>query len=213
VDIGACIAAFIALIQNKELRVQMGNAGRNRAMTEYDWGIIVRKYQELWGELAVRRLRDRETAPLKKGKPAIPLRLDPFTLFQEYPTAHIKRNCLFTLQAGKYQGWLEHISTSVMNNYVVAHGNLMLSRDEQKIIIDHLSKHESVTVADIVKLFPKAKEDVITCTIGWMGKSGIIAIQPLRQQSQVKHKEARTISQENAQLDQAGSLTAHQGGL
>jgi glycosyltransferase involved in cell wall biosynthesis len=202
VDIGACIAAFSALVQNTDLRMKMGSAGRERARKVYDWSVVVERYQELWRELAMRRLRDRETAPLKKRKPALPLRIDPFTLFQEYPTDHIRGNTLITLQAGKYQGWVEHITSSGMNNYMTANGNLMLSKDEQKVLVEYLKKHESTTVAEIAKLFPNTKENVISGTIGWMGKNGIISIRGAMHQEEINRPGLRAVPQEQDKVDQ-----------
>lgn len=176
VDIGRCIMAYLKLVQDKELRYKMGNAGRKRAQAEFDWSNVVRKYQELWDELAERRIRDVENAPRKKGKAPMPLRIDPFALFQEYPTGYITRDSLVTLQAGKIQGWIEHILSSGMNSYTVANMNLMLSKDEQAKIVEYLTMHEKSTIDQIAKLFPNKKEALIR-TIGWMGKNGIIAIQ------------------------------------
>lgn len=176
VDINACFIAYMQLVQNKELRLRMGSAGRQRARDEYDWGKVVRNYQELWRELGERRIRDAENAPARTGKVAMPLRQDPFTLFQEYPTGQITGESLITLQAGRIQGWVEHVSSSQMNNYIMADGSILLSRDEQAAIIKHLTVHESVTVADIAKLFSEDRNIVVRRTIGWMNKTGIVRV-------------------------------------
>jgi len=59
----------------------MGAAGRKRALEEFDWSVIVRRYQELWHELGERRRAAPPVAAL-----ANPRRRDPFWLFAEYPT-------------------------------------------------------------------------------------------------------------------------------
>jgi glycosyltransferase involved in cell wall biosynthesis len=173
IDIGACVAAYSKLIQNPELRQRMGAAGRQRACAEYDWSVVVGKYLGLWRELAQRRIRDVETVPRKQGKPAMPLRIDPFTLFQEYPTSQIANDSLIALQAGKARGWHENIAASVMNSFAA---KLLLTRDEQAIILEYLMKSEEATVGDIVKLFPEEREAIVVRSIGWMSKNGFIGI-------------------------------------
>lgn len=179
VDIGACAWAFDKLILDAELRQRMGRAGQQRAREKFDWSIVVRQYQDLWKELAERRARDSEIAPLKNGSPSIPLRIDPFTLFQEYPTGYITGNSTVTLRAGKIPGWLEHIAASAMNNYLLHNLSLFLAKGEIIAIMQYLTKHDKVTVEDLTALFPKKREAVIR-TLGWMGKTGMVMIQGTR---------------------------------
>ncbi|MGH6718544.1 MAG: glycosyltransferase family 4 protein, partial [Alphaproteobacteria bacterium] len=54
VDIGAATEAFARLIGDAELRRRMGAAGRARARADFDWGVVVRRYQDLWAALAER---------------------------------------------------------------------------------------------------------------------------------------------------------------
>lgn len=176
VDIASCVAAYSRLIQDKELRLKMGDAGRQRAQMEYDWSVIVRKYQELWQELAVIRGKDKEIAPVKEGQPPMPLRMDPFTLFREYPSGYIVDDSQIALQAGRIQGWLAHISSSVMNSFVGFNGNMLLTTDEQATIVEYLRSRQWVAVSEIMKLFPTHKAGSIKRTLGWMGKNAIIAI-------------------------------------
>lgn len=176
VDIGACVVAYTKLMEDTELRYKMGSAGKERVRADYEWSIVVKKYQELWAELAERRIRDVENVPLQKGKPSMPLRLDPFRLFQEYPTGHITADSIVALAAGKMKGWSQFISSSVMNSYITTNSKILLSPEEQEIIVERLQKCDSISVADIVQLFPRQREVVVRRSIGWMSKTGIIVI-------------------------------------
>ncbi len=51
IDIPRLQEYLLALAENMNLRMQMGEAGRARARTEFDWPGIIRKYEELWEEL------------------------------------------------------------------------------------------------------------------------------------------------------------------
>ena len=177
VDLGACVTAYVNLIQDKHLRSKLGAAGRRRAAEQYDWRQIVGKYQELWQELAQRRMQDTENAPRQKGKHSIPLRLDPFALFQEYPTGCINSESLLIPHNGNMQKSLEQISSSVMNSFAA---HLLLSKAEQVTVIEYLTQQGPVTVAEIIKLFPATRENQVLRTVGWMGKNGIIGIQVFR---------------------------------
>ena len=51
VDLDAYERALSALLTRPELRREMATASRARALREYDWRVIVRRYEELWEEL------------------------------------------------------------------------------------------------------------------------------------------------------------------
>lgn len=71
------------LANDRDLRVTMGKSGRSLVAEELDWKRIIPRYQALWGELAERRAAYLGTsAPM-----APPSALDPFTLFNAYPTS------------------------------------------------------------------------------------------------------------------------------
>lgn len=86
VDIAAAADAFSALIASPELRRTMGEAGRTRALAEYDWGKVIPRYQDLWAELAERRAADKEVAPRRSDRSGDPTRSDPYLTFAAYPT-------------------------------------------------------------------------------------------------------------------------------
>ena len=83
-------AALRNLVLNKSLREKMGRAGARRAREVYDWRLIIKQYQQLWGELAQRRRAawSGKAAQQYRGFPRHrhPQFLDPFALFESYPT-------------------------------------------------------------------------------------------------------------------------------
>jgi glycosyltransferase involved in cell wall biosynthesis len=91
VEAGALLERLTALIETPELRRRMGEAGRARARSEFDWSVIYRRYEALWGELG--RIRARGAADpalrLNAAPKASPVRPDPFTAFAHYPTHHV----------------------------------------------------------------------------------------------------------------------------
>lgn len=91
VDIHAAAKAYIALIEQKDLRYKMGRAARSRAEQIYDWKHIIHSYQDLWAELAAIRQSNTKSAVgvdniIVKNKPPL---TDPYLLFQHYPTSQL----------------------------------------------------------------------------------------------------------------------------
>lgn len=80
VDTRELTARMIALVQDPGLRARMGAAGQARARSDFDWSVVLDRFDELAGELT--RLRP-ATAPAA----AWPSRPDPFTLFGGFGSA------------------------------------------------------------------------------------------------------------------------------
>lgn len=94
VDIGAAADAVTALVTDEALRRRMGEAGRARARGVFDWAVIYRQYQELWGELNSRRLAaagdEQQQMRAQTLQRAAAARMDPFEAFEHYPTELLK---------------------------------------------------------------------------------------------------------------------------
>ena len=82
VDVPATAQALTALLGDPQRRAAMGAAGRARAKALFDWRVVIGRYQELWAEQAAIRQCGRRAAP--GGRPAHPLRDNPFLLFGHY---------------------------------------------------------------------------------------------------------------------------------
>jgi alpha-maltose-1-phosphate synthase len=85
VDVDAAAEAYRRLISDRDLRAQMGQSARKRAIAHFDWAVIRAKYVALWEELTERRRADpafhSRFFPRRR-----PDRADPFTMFATYPT-------------------------------------------------------------------------------------------------------------------------------
>lgn len=81
VDVGRLVDALVGLLGNDEQRRAMGAAAARHVRERFDWAVVLQQHQALWAELAVRRARAAEPAPLIH-----PLRPDPFRQFGGHPT-------------------------------------------------------------------------------------------------------------------------------
>ncbi len=92
------------LIDNADLRRRMGEAGRQRARETFEWSVVYRQYQALWGELNDRRRavsgRREDVARVAGAPRATAGRFDPFKTFAHYATGAISEATLARLAPG-----------------------------------------------------------------------------------------------------------------
>ena len=95
VDVEATAQAFIRLFASPELRKQMGEAGRVRARSIYDWAAIIPQYEALWAQLT--EIRKAQSPSLKPLPHPWPARMDPFYAFASYPTRLLTQDTVLSL--------------------------------------------------------------------------------------------------------------------
>ncbi|MFT5066137.1 MAG: glycosyltransferase involved in cell wall biosynthesis [Yoonia sp.] len=88
IDLPAYRDAFLALIENPEKRRVMGNAGRRHVQATFDWKAVMPQYLALADELANIRKGAVPSTTRLSSVAISPVEVDPFTLYQKYPTAH-----------------------------------------------------------------------------------------------------------------------------
>lgn len=106
-DIAQAAQAYVQLAQDPALRQRMGQAGRERARSTYDWARLIPQYTTLFAELGrVRQSSTAHDADWTQGAGAAhanwgqrhPRRSDPFHSFAHYPTQTL--NVTLTLRPG-----------------------------------------------------------------------------------------------------------------
>ncbi len=86
IDIQECINKLNHLIENKDKRKELGNNGQKRARNDFSWVKILDKYEELYDELDNIRVKESSQYKTIINKHYVSDRLDPFYLFDDYPT-------------------------------------------------------------------------------------------------------------------------------
>jgi glycosyltransferase involved in cell wall biosynthesis len=85
-------AALLRLCRNKELRRTMGMAGRKRAVAEFDWSHVIRRYEDMWQEQDQHRQSFFEAKHQTSLLPS-PAAYPPFDVtFRGYPTKWLNDN-------------------------------------------------------------------------------------------------------------------------
>jgi len=173
IDESTCVEAFVRLFNDRNLRKQMGDAGRRHVLKNFDWKHIIYRYQELWQELAERRKTDNESVPLKPDSPAIPLRQDPFRLFQEYPTGLINDATQIIAHTEPGSRTLEKVRSSKLFASAMP---LLLAENKCRNILRIAGQNSAVTVGELGKKLTADDQQKFYRSIAWLAKTGLIQI-------------------------------------
>lgn len=173
VDPEACAAAYARLVADEALRRRMGEAARARAVSEFDWRVIVGRYQALWAELAEIRKSAAESAPRAPLQPANPSRPDPYQAFAAYATAALSANDRVSLTPA---------TTTDAFDAVVGHALVGFAekvnppRAEMHRIIETIGRHEDATVATLARDWPEERRALYVRSLLWLAKLGLVRI-------------------------------------
>ncbi|MGZ9106762.1 MAG: glycosyltransferase family 4 protein [Rhodoplanes sp.] len=178
VDVEKAADSYARLATDSELRRTMGAAGRRRAEERYDWRVVIAAYHELWNELAERRRAAGQIPSRSPNAPADPLRDDPFTLFEGYPTEIIGLDAVVSLAPGVDTGAdaaarLAHVRRLHMNEFAA---RLLASGEDRKAALHHLAERGPCAVGDLLALFPGDRARLMHRTLGWLAKYGFVRI-------------------------------------
>ncbi|MFN3511737.1 MAG: glycosyltransferase family 4 protein [Phenylobacterium sp.] len=172
IDHQAAVEALVALVTDADLRRRMGEAGRRRAQAVFDWSAVIPLYQAFWGELAERRAQ--ATAPAG-GIADNPRRLDPFTLFQSYPTELLGPDSV--LQAEPGMDW--PAADDRLSGPLATLGAWALpQKSEMEQVFGSVAHHGEARVADLVGLFPPARHSFVERGLLWLVKYRILRVRP-----------------------------------
>lgn len=169
VDIDAAKEAFCRLFSSRELRIQMGQAGRKRAVTDYDWKSIIPRYESLWDRLNIKRTE--KSADMRPRYS--PTWLDPFYAFAGYPTERLASESKLKLRkknSAESLRQLERVTRLAMVNFA---SYVMPTNEESKLVINSLEKGEK-TVQEILQLIPYDRRRHFYRSLLWMLKMGIL---------------------------------------
>jgi glycosyltransferase involved in cell wall biosynthesis len=168
VHVGSAAAALRRLLASPDLRAAMGAAGRRRARDEFAWPVVVRRYQELFSELAERRSVAAPDAG--RGRHLMsPLRNDPFVDFGGLPGAVLHDDLVVRLAEGA--GTLGPDPALALDGLFSA---LRPTADETAQALAALCAEGSLTVARLVAPFPPGRRPFVRMALVWLAKAGVL---------------------------------------
>ena len=172
VDVAACARAFTRLAGDADLRRRMGEAGRKRARETFDWRIVVATYQALWHELGERRRSADEIVRRQAGRPAYPLRDDPYALFETYPSVRIVPSSRVSSAPGGDLERLRALQGIIIANPLPA---VLLPEDAMLAVFARVGEG-GCAVGDLLEGLSPDQYAALFRTIGWLAKIGLVRV-------------------------------------
>jgi starch synthase len=171
VDMPACIEACARLAADAGLRRRMGAAARARARAEFDWPLIIRRYQAFWRELALLR----RAAPAQPVFPD-PRRLDPFWVFAGYATAVLQAGSRIALAPGASTDQLMEQLRALAVSPLVEFARLVHPEPALcQRILEHLARGACTLEALGAALAPTGPE-ALQLAVTWLYKLGLLEV-------------------------------------
>ena len=172
VDVAAASEACTRLAADADLRRRMGAAARERALAEFDWLPIVRRYESLWAGLAERRGKGPASDPALPGL-AHPRRCDPYWLFSGYPTQSVGPQSRLTLEAGAAPGQLRALGGSGLVNFGM---ELLPPWEELEEAVRRVAAEPGLNTQRLLEAFPAESRPRLWRGLSWLAKLGLLRI-------------------------------------
>lgn len=167
IDIGELTERIVRLASDRDLRRQMGEAGRRRAIEAFDWPVILDRYDDFAGGLAELRAAGLRARATPAQSP--PLRPDPFALFASYPTSRLSGSS--TVQAAPLSGGsLDTFLDLAMANYIL--GAERLSQDVIRRVHAEVAFQDRSVDALVESLHAEPEQTVRA--LMWLVKLGLV---------------------------------------
>lgn len=166
------VERLCALIVDPALRHRLGQAGRARVKSLYDWPVIFGRYQALWAELAAARRQPPpadETAPPRQA----PQRLDPFALFRGYATRHLQPQTGVT-RVGRLEEW-QALAGHPLFTYLADQPSLPFKL--APTLLAALPPGEATPLATLAQT-SGAHPGALTLAVALLAKTGLVTLQP-----------------------------------
>lgn len=168
VDVPAFSDALLALARDPERRRRMGEAGRRRAESTYDWRVVVAAYQELWEELSRRRASDAELAP-PQWQARYPTLTDPFDVFAGFGRT---LGDGVRLRLDPDAPTVDALHAMSSNTFASA---ALLTRDEIDTVLRAFDGGEQ-SVAGCLRALPVPRRIRGLRSLGWLIKYGVLSL-------------------------------------
>ena len=175
IDLRLASEAVSALVSDRALRDRLGAAALQRAVSTFDWSVVIPQYQALWTELSQRR----QAAQTQKVPGASivdnPRRLDPFRLFAGYPTQALSTEDAIMVTPGL--DWAG--ARTILNRPLAAIGRSALpSIEEAEHAFAYIAAHPQATIAEVVAQFPPPRRSFVERGLLWLVKFGLLILVP-----------------------------------
>lgn len=173
VHIGQAAAALSALISSAELRQRLGEAGRRRAVSSFDWPVVVAAHQALFTELAARRQHGQQEAqaitPRQLRLP--PLGNDPFADFGSYASSQLDDALVLRCSSQQLAHSNRPLEACALDGLLPG---LRGTAQENQRLLQLLEAAGSCRVAELLASFAPRRWPFLRLSLVWLAKLGRI---------------------------------------
>ncbi len=167
VDINAAALALERLIDNPELRKNMGNSGRQNVKERFDWPVIISQYRQLFNELSDHR----RNQSFEENRGLNPLRSNPFADFANFATTQLKPERILSLAIDPIlvDQSLDGL-VALDTRYKGCHAEM----SELHLLLVELAKKGSCSLAELLEPFSEDRYEALAMGVNWMAKMGLV---------------------------------------
>ena len=180
VDVAAAADAFATLASDADLRRRMGEAGRRRARETFDWRVVVAAYQQLWRDLENIRNREKELVLVRKNRPPLPLRDDPFSVFEAFPSHTLDGDTVVSLAPvkgkSKAGGWAERLEAVRKRFMNVFASDALLDIKDQEAMLKKIEHQGPLSIYSLAEVVAEERLYMLARTVAWLAKMGIVGL-------------------------------------
>lgn len=158
-----------ALAASPDMRRRLGQAGRQRVREVFDWPQVMRRYRELFDELAA--IRQRSTSASRAPK-LNPISGDPFRDFAGFATKVLSPETRFALREGVSPGDEVALALTVrLDGFADA---WRAPPDALRGLVEGLAETPWRALGDIVSEVPPSERAGVTYGLVWLCKMGVL---------------------------------------
>jgi len=172
VDVAEVASYLITLSKDADLRSRVGQAARERVKNIYEWSQVIKRYEELWTELDLRREFDRSgfgENPLSQP----PHKPDPFALYKCYPTEILHDTLDIILYNKVDRAQFTALTASGVHSFAKY---VLPTFGEYSKVVQKLLKGKPKQVGTLIHEFGGSSELRARQVVSWLLKVGILGL-------------------------------------
>jgi hypothetical protein len=146
----------------------MGQAGRERARSVYDWKPIIGQYEQLWAELT--QIRQAQVPHQALAHPW-PARLDPFHAFEAYPTQVLTPETLLVRVDEELDVAIQR-TQAYRQLAMVEFAKVVLPNEEEVSAVLRATSSTPTAAKDLVAAIPPKRQAFVLRSLAWLLKLG-----------------------------------------
>jgi len=171
VNVTQAADALAALIGQPDLRRRMGEAGRKRVRSSFDWPVVVGRLADLFDELAAIRRSGAGFGAASTAAKGDPVKGEPFASFAAFATATLADTVVLRTRAGVGASPASLVQSAALNRFGEG---WRASLPETEAAYELLIREGELKVGEILSRFPLSRRAPLQASLLWMCKLGLL---------------------------------------